>query len=169
MTFSVVVNRKRGDNKEQSLGQALKEGCEQLDSASRGVNDWVQSSPFPRQTKGRRRLAEETAVEEWATQAYNRWQLGVEEKIVVLRLLSQFLSKALFFIYSRARVANLNCALSRRKSFNKTGKLLKWKTSRSELCSRCPWKKEILAKTPKYPINSNESFFFMRNPNNSGP
>ena len=34
--------------------------------------------------------------------------MGVEEKIVVFRLLSQFLSKALFFIDSRARVAKLN-------------------------------------------------------------
>ena len=31
--------QKGGDNKEQSLGQTSKEGCEQLDSASRGVND----------------------------------------------------------------------------------------------------------------------------------
>ena len=39
--YSVLINKREGakNNKEQSLGQALKEGCEQLDSASRGVND----------------------------------------------------------------------------------------------------------------------------------
>ena len=35
-----IFNKRRAENnKEQSLSQTLKEGCEQLDAASRGVND----------------------------------------------------------------------------------------------------------------------------------
>ena len=41
--------------------------------------------------------------------------MGVEEKIVVFKLLSQFLSKALFFIDSRVRIAKLDKSVAEKK------------------------------------------------------
>ena len=65
--------------------------------------------------------------------------MGVEEKIVVFRLLSQFLSKALFFIDSRARVAKLNKFVNSvaKKVLIKQEKPEKlWGSNRCVLCTR---------------------------------